>query len=280
MPDYGFGRCDGHHEIVDFGLTIAALRTQRMARQALEDIACQSNAVEAIGAIFFSIRLRIQNNSRSGPNDLPHIQTRALRRFNPGIPNHYVSALDQPLVGNCQPAEGNDLPASTLECILASASSPRLVCWPRFMRGLFSPRVSAEDVARMVAKAGLKAVSATHEPNLNAQRRAGGRLRTLLPFPEPSWSPAVHAAKPPGTTSARKLPRLARRLARHWPALNEKHIRSDQPTNDKRRHCVSSPACRLARPAGTLSVADCAGGSARPRPLSFHGRSKAFAACR
>jgi hypothetical protein len=35
---------------------------------------------------------------KAGSNDLPHIQTRALRRFNPGIPNHYVSALDQPLV--------------------------------------------------------------------------------------------------------------------------------------------------------------------------------------
>jgi hypothetical protein len=39
--------------------------------------------------------------------------------------------------GCADPAEGNDLPASTLECILASASSPRLVCWPRFMRDLF-----------------------------------------------------------------------------------------------------------------------------------------------
>jgi hypothetical protein len=53
--------------------------------------------VEAIGDIFSqpSSGFRtIQGRS----NDLPHIQTRALRRFNPGIPNHYVSALDQPLV--------------------------------------------------------------------------------------------------------------------------------------------------------------------------------------
>jgi hypothetical protein len=104
--------------------------------------------------------------------------------------------------------------------------------------GSFSSRVSAEDVARTVAKAGLKAVSATHEPNLNVQRRTGGRLPTLLPFPEPSWSPAVQPQSRRGP-QARKLPRLARRLARHWPAFNEKHIRSDQPTNDKRRHCVS-----------------------------------------
>jgi len=28
MPDYGFGRCDGHHEMVDFGLgEKAPLRT-------------------------------------------------------------------------------------------------------------------------------------------------------------------------------------------------------------------------------------------------------------
>jgi hypothetical protein len=75
-----------------------------------------------------------------------------------------------------------------------------------------------------------------------------------------AWAPSTLRMPPVGSPPMRWLRRVGQRGtpggATHWPALNEKHNRSDQLTNDKRRHCVSAPACRLARPAGTLSVAD------------------------
>src|SRR5262245_35450514 len=90
-------------------------------------------------------------------------------------------------------------------------------------------------------------------PALNEKHIRGIFLGATCAMEVPDGFAALTAGDPDD------LGRYVRRSPTQCVDQHSNRVRSNQPTNDKRRRCVSAPACQLARPAGTLSVADCAG---------------------